>query len=724
MGIPAYDESDELKEFKENIKRTYLYWRPNSERYYRFRKMIFDTTMSPEDIAVMEELQKPSIECNILESYISRPRGEFSKQEPSIEITAKPNKNPSPRLIKFIEGHIRYLIESSNAKYATAFNIFTDLLTGGFSVAKITTDYENPMSFDRVIEFKKAFDATMCGFDPLAMTPSKYDGRFCFELFPKSKKEAEEMGINTTNLAFSKEMGGFNWSYKSEQEKIVLIAEYYHKKVKRKKIVKVAPIPTLNIPEQEMLASQYKQLIERWNQEGIIEQPPVIIEERMTEIPEIWQYLIVENEILKETKTDLTYFPLVYFDGNSAIIRDDTNGSSYQYTRPLVYNALGVQKLMNFSIQSLANELENLVQHKFMASKESIPDQYVDAWMNVQKPNTLIYNEFYENNVDARLTPPREIARPPIPQEIMGTISLCGQLSQQVLGNYDAALAKLPSNQTSGVAIQETISLSNDNVMPCIVNYMQSLTHCGYIFADRIPKCHPTPSTLPVIDASGQKAFIKVNEEQNAMQGFGQQQQETINLYHSSTHLDICIKAGLNFKMQKSRTLQEITSLMQASPIFAEFMNAKALPQLVDNLEIRNQEELKELADQFMQEMQQRMQQAQQQQGQQGNPNQAREQLEMAKLQLAAQEMQQKDKQFDVSTHLKVAQMENERKTDDERLTNERIKLLSDIKLEHENSQVQMHKASTERYAKNVDLAIKHLDSERKHQQSSESLME
>lgn len=715
MGI-ADDEPSELKEYKENIKRTYLYWRPNSERFYRFRKMIFDTTMSPEDIAVMEELQKPSIECNILESYISRPRGEFSKQEPSIEVTGKPNKQPSPRLIKFVEGHIRYLIEASNAKYATAFNIFTDLLTGGFSVAKITTDYENPLSFDRMIEFKKTFDATLCGFDPLAMTPSKYDGRFCFELFPKSKKEAEEMGIDTKRLAFSKEMSGFNWSYKSEQESIVLIAEYYQKKVKRKRIVRIAPIPTLNIPEQTMLATQYKQLVERWTQENIIDQAPVIIEERMTNVDEIWQYLIVENEILKETKTDWNYFPLVYFDGNSAIIRDDTNGSSYQYTRPLIYNALGLQKLMNFSIQSLANELENLVQHKFMASKESIPDQYVDAWMNVQKPNTLIYNEFYENNVDARLTPPREIARPPIPPEIMNTITLCGQLSQQVLGNFDASLAKLPSNQTSGVAIQETISLSNENVMPFIVNYMQSLTHCAHIFLDLIPKYYATPRTLPVIDATGQKAFIQVNESPDAMQAFGQQQEESINLYHAATHLDICIKAGVNFKMQKARTLQEITSLMSASPIFAEFMNAKALPQLVDNLEVRNQEELKELSDQFMQEMQQRMQQAQQQQSQQGNPVQQKEQMDMARLQMMAQQMQQKDKHFDVDTHLKVSEMELEK----ERLTNERIKLLFDVKHEHENSQVQMHKASTERYAKNVDLAIKHLDNERKHESSSE----
>ena len=84
-----------------------------------------------------------------------------------------------------------------------------------------------------------------------------------------------------------------------------------------------------------------------------------------------------------------------------------------QMTRPYVYQAKGVQMLKNFAGQTIGAEIENMVEHKFMAAIESIPEDYRDAYDNPQQAQTLVYNAFYDKNPEQPLPPPREIQRTP-----------------------------------------------------------------------------------------------------------------------------------------------------------------------------------------------------------------------------------------------------------------------------------------------------------------------
>ena len=59
--------------------------------------------------------------------------------------------------------------------------------------------------------------------------------------------------------------------------------------------------------------------------------------------------------------------------------------------------------------------------------------------------------------------------------------------------------------------------------------------------------------------------------------------------------LSVCIEAGVNFQVQKSEALAQITSMMQASEEFAQFMNDdETLPILVDNITCYGADRLKE----------------------------------------------------------------------------------------------------------------------------------
>ena len=672
---------DNLGRIKKNVEKAYEYFKPNYQRYHEFNKFVFLSSLTDDDISLLKTLNKPQVEFNILEAYISRLRGEFSKQEPSIEVMPDYDYPLDPQTTKIVEGHIRHILKEGN-KNGAEYSVYTDMLAGGFSVMKIWTDYANDKSFNQCIKWGKVYDPTLCGFDPLARESHKGDGRFCFELFPRSKEEfAEEYpDIDLTQVKFTRDnIEGYNWSYKTQNEDVLMICDYYEKKKKRTKIVLLAN-------NQAMTIDKYNEFLSKWEQSGFIQQPPAIVKSRYSEIETICRYRVIECQVLEYIETDYKMLPLVFADGNSVYIRDNVNSSVQQHTRPYVYNAKGVQKLKNFAGQTLANELENLVQHKFKVPKEGIPSGYEDAYTNIQSANTLIYNAFKDNDPSVPLPPPQEIVRPPVPPEISNTFMAVDQTTQGILGSYDASLG-INNNQLSGIAIVEGATQSNSAAMPYIVGFLAALNQIAQIALDLIPKYYVTPRTIPVVGLDGKKSYVKINGNQG------------VKLNYPDNVLNVAVEAGVNFSVQKSRALQQIIALMQASPLFAQFMNTDGLEVLLDNLEIRGIDQLKVMSQQFIQKQQQMAQQAQQ-----NNPEIIKAQAEQQKIQIQAH-------QAGIDANLKAAEIAVEK----DKVDNERIKYILENNAAAEERAVRIEQQQTEKTRAAVDLAISVTDMKHSH---------
>lgn len=682
---------DELSRLKKNVQNTYTYFQPNYKRFNEFRRFVFDSSLTDDDKMVLDALKKPKIEFNIGEAYISRLRGEFSKQQPSIVVTADDGSNVSSELIKVVESHLRHILFDAN-KNGCEYNVYTDILSGGFSAIKIWTEYAHPMAFHQVIKFDRVYDPTLVGFDPLARQPHKGDGRFCFELFPKSREEFEEEypNVDLHGVDFTRNVEGFNWSYSNNQEDILLLCDFYEKKKKRVKIVQL-------VNGHVMTMDDYKSFLEKWNEAGIIEVPPGIKgQPRWTEIETICRYRFVENKVLEYVETDYPALPIVFVDGNSILIRAGTNqGSFIQMTRPYVYHLKGLQQLKNFAGQTLANELENLVQHKFKVAKESLPDEqsYLDAYTNIQIANTLVYKAFKDNDPKQAVPAPMEIQRVPPPTEVISTFTLVDQMAQSILGSYDASLG-INNNQLSGTAIVEGATQSNAAAMPYIVGFLQALSQVARIVVDMIPKYYVTPRTLPIVNDDGERDYQTVN------------QPGSLYLNYDENALSVKVEAGVNFAVQKARSLNQIVEMSQAMPVFGQFMNAKGLKVLIDNFEIHGVEQLKELADEFMQEMaqQQQMQQQMQQQQMQNNPMMLKMKNEQVKLQM-------EDKQNQVENQIKSASLA----IDKQQADTDFLRVLAEMHSAKAQNMAQMAKAQAEETRAAVDLAIKHHDMKHSH---------
>ena len=176
-----------LVRIRKNVSTAYVYFKDNYVRYHDFRKYVFRESVNESQKAMLQQLHRPVVEFNILEAYISRLLGEFSKQEPSVVVMADDLSKVDAQTIDIAEGHLRHIIFDAN-KNGCEYQVYSDLLGGGFSAIKLWTEYANSLSFNQIIKFDRVYDPTLVGFDPLARNPDKSDGRFCFELFPKSKE--------------------------------------------------------------------------------------------------------------------------------------------------------------------------------------------------------------------------------------------------------------------------------------------------------------------------------------------------------------------------------------------------------------------------------------------------------------------------------------------------------------------------------------------------------
>lgn len=692
MSEVAKKHQEQHLRIKNNIENAYDSFKENYDSYNNSRNFVFVTTISEQQKTLLRRLQKPEVEFNILEAYISRLRGEFSKQEPSVMVSAKPGKQVDAQLIEVIEGHIRYILQEAN-KYGLEYHCYTDTLSGGFSAMKVYTDYTGEMSFHQDIYMRRVFDPTLVGFDPMAMKEDKSDGEYCFEIFPKRKKDIEreypDLKLDKKGIRGSDSEGNFRWSYNMNDDEVYLIVDYYEKKKTRKTIIMLSD-------NQVMTTAEYNKFLEDWAAEGRIEQAPIPIgKPRTTEITKIMRYKVIGSEIIDFEETDYKNLPIIFIDGNSILSKKNGTGTVRQMTRAYIQNAIGAQMMKNFAGQALCNEIENMGPSKLIVAKDSIPPQYLDHYTNPQEAIVYIYNAFKNDDASVPLPIPQPMPRQPIPPEISNAFTMADAITMNVLGSFDASLTKLTEQQLSGKAIQETATMSNAAAMPYVVSFMRGLQSAAQAAVDLIPLYYRTPRTIPIINAEGHKSYVKIN------------QQGGISMDYENDAIQVNIEAGVSFGVQQDRALQQMAAIMHASPILAEFFAEECGDLMLDNVKARNVETMRERYQAWMQKRMQQKQQAMQAQAQAPK-------LEQQALQIAAQQVQSENQVGMAKVQVQAAdsQAKNAMKAaelqmEERKLQVELAKIISDMRIEEEKLGIEQQRADDERVNTVIDSAIK-----------------
>lgn len=697
----AKEHKEYLATIKKCIKQSHEFWSDNNKRYNDWLQYIFVTTITSSEQTVLAALQKPQLEFNKLEPYLSRLRGEFAKAQPDVLVKPAEGYDTSTSFVDLLQSHLDYILYQAQ-KSGVQSKAFTEACSGGFSVLKVYTEYENAYSMNQIVKVTNAFYPTLCFFDPDSTRVDKSDGAYCAEAFPMRKDAFMRAypDVDISQVTFTRSMieGNFDWSFKNASEEIIMLVDFYVKKKKRFKLYSLAGM------QKAVTKEEYEKMQEEASISGQMAQIPAIVKERWSEKTTICRYRCIDNQVIEYKETIFDHLPLIFFDWNSVRLQSPTSGNYQQITRGVLYNAKGAQQLTNLSGQSLANEIENTIQAKYVVAKESIPSEmdYLKAYQQVQSGMPLVYNYFYQNDPQVTLPRPDAIPRTPCPPEIISTFANSDALFQSTLGSYDSAEGS--SSQMSGVAIRAGAIQSNATASVGIQHFLTSLNQVAVVILSILPKIYVGKRQISGRIPSGQVQSYEINTT------------EDNSFNYRPEDFTVTVQAGANFAIQKADTLTQITQMMQASPTFSEFMNSQGLDILVQNMDIMQQSELQERAQQFMQQQQQNQQMAQQQPQQ--DPQMIRAQAEISKSQMQmqieqaklqgtqqieqAKIMSQQDKDR-IDVQIKLAELA----IDKQKADTAQVEAMAKMRSADLDAAIQMDKASAEKARTAADLALK-----------------
>lgn len=628
--------NDQRSRIKSNIADFHRYFKDNYRRYHLWRNIVFNTSVSLQEIEINKTLGRPNIEFNIIEAYVSRQLGEFLKSEPNFKVGESDSclESVNPQLINVVEHHTRAIIldaERENMLY----ELYRDILGGGFAALEMYTEYQNEMSTDQDIRMKRCSDPTLVGFDKMATQPHKGDGMYCYRQFPKNKKEFEdEYGTKyTKGMRFnsSNKDDDFCWSYKGTNDDVVVLVDYWEKKISTQKIIKIREVDPHNPysppTDRVVTTKEYEDIVENW--EHLIPPPAPIGKERETEVITICRHRLVKDHTLEYAETDYKYLPLIFCDGNSVMLRGaDGKGPFTQMTRPMPYNMLGIQKMKNFLGVMIGNHIENTPQSQWLIEENAIPSQkaFQQAWTKPQMASTLVHKSYSVDEPDKQLPTPQQVQARPLPPGMLEMFNNLDSLAQTIVGTYDSALG-INDNQLSGTAIANGSVQSNAATSHLKVGLISALNRAGEFIVDAIPKYYTQERNIMLRDSTGKQSMQRVNGS------------SPIRMDYDPLSLKVKVEAGINFELQRTQALAALQGLMTTVPAIAQFITTQeaGIEMLLDNYEIRGIDALKEEIKPFVKQMQQQQAQAQQAQQQQIQMQQQAHQQQMQTQQQLAQ---------------------------------------------------------------------------------------
>jgi len=675
-------DSDTLKRIIGNIERSREFNKENIDRYNLYRKTVYKCTITDAQSNAFNKLNKPIVEANIIEAHLNRIREQFNKRVPGITVMIQDGIDITEEVIEqrdIIEGHIRQVISEANAD-GTQQALIQEIASGGFSASKVIAEYKEGPTFSQKIVWKKARETTQVGFDILAREISKKDSEYCYELFTQSKERVEEeYGVKLDDIEFKPLKDGFEWFYKIQDKEVVAIADYYEKQYETVDIVKLSSGEVIEKKEYERreedrLASSEE---ENYSMEAL----PIVRQERKWSKEKIIRYKIIGNTILSEERVEAAdVLPYVFFDGNSVAL-EGNNKNPELMTRPYLYNSLGAQTLYNNIMSSLADQCQNLSNHKYLIAKESISKEYKDHLINPQDHDSLIW-QAYDNNVPDKMNPkPEQLMRNAFPPEMLALFQYVPILLQHILGSYDAQ-AGINETELSGEAILQGRINSSRSGEPVIGNYMISLNRVGEIVVKLIPSVHIDATHLPIINSEGEEKYVPVN-------GPGQ-----VSLKYNPLSFKIKVEAGPSSEMQKANAVSQITQMSSSLPGFAEFIQEKGLGVAIDNMTIEGASTLKALYKEYVKEKEERVKMMAQNQQAQQDPRVMREESRREEIMLSAEKN-------NTAAQIDAANLA----LDQEELSLKKVELLAKMKTEDayiDLEEEKLHASLAEKVVKNA----------------------
>ena len=662
MARATKGDAEIIREGKERFTRCEAW-----ERQWRERAL-FDTKFANGDHANMwqwdanvrtDRGSRPSLTYNQVRIHNLLVINDARQNKAQIKVTPTGGR-ASYEAAQVFSGIIRRIEYTSKAvdAYSTA---TYHQVESGMGYVRVETDYVDDQSFDLDLFIRRVPDPRCVYMDPDCKSYDKSDAAFAFvfEDVPRDRYE-EEYGKedNTTPATFDKTDG---WNDKDH----VRIAEYWRRGEKNRTIHMLdngAVVDDDEIPEE--LRDEIKKRI---------------VKSRDVSEPEIEWFKIAGDKIVDRRDWPGKYIPIVPFIGEETVIDGvmDRKG----HTR----SQIDAQRIYNYWASAAVEQVALQTKTPYIARADAIEGR-TEQWAtaNVKNYSVLVYNGVDEAGKE--IPPPARVEPPTMAQAYIQGMTIARQDLMSVTGQYQAELG-MPSNERSGVAIQQRQRQGDTATYHYIDNQAKAIRQVGRILIDLIPKIYDVRRVVMTLAEDGSEAKVVVAPDapeahQNMGQGPGgqpaalsngqaQQQAEdpeqpdpTVIFNPNVGTYDVEADVGPSYGTQRQEAANAFSQIMQQNPaafqvvgdFWATNSDFPGADELADRLKRGLPPQYRAGPDPQVQQIAQQAQQAQQQA--QGLLQKADAEIAMLKAQLVHAQESAKDK----STELAIKDYEAETK--------------------------------------------------------------
>jgi hypothetical protein len=677
-------EADKLAKFKGDIREYFSFFEENIKNYKRWMSFAFKDTMTGSERAALTEMSRPKIQINYTDPYLSRLLGEYSSMTPEPVVRGDGSGDPmNVQLTDVTERHLSHVFDVYNKYHRN--RVIQEQCGGGFSAFKVIPDYSGKKTFRQILKLVKCKDPTLVFFDPMDRSHAKEESKMWGELHPFEKEDfkdkypdyaeyAEELGYADTGIA--------PFSYKNKTKDILVLAEYYRKEYVNKNLLELAD-------NQVMYESEYNEMVREWRE---IAPPPIEKRRRKVREEVVKRYLFIGNKILEEETLAYPGCNYFFIPGKDAwVYADEASSQVEQVTCSFIKNAVDPQRMLNGMAQAIAAFSENIMAQKYIIEETTLSDP--ESWKEPNTPGNLLWRAMPDGQ--HAMPPPQVVQQQDLPQSLVVMYQSMQQTLQNALGSYDASLG-IQDKELSGIAFENAATQNNAVSMPYFMSYLASVNAASAFMLKMMPIYYVTPMTIPIVDKEGKRSFVAINQQLPN----GETDPNGLQLKFDEEDLEVEVTAGQTFALQKDKSLKAMVTLMQAVPAFADVMNRKGLPIIVDQLDIRKVDTLKEI----VREDEEEKEKMKQQQGHQPNPMQV-------EIQMKQQEMMMKQQKDQMDAQIKIKQLQLEQ----EKLTNEMR--IAEIQLAQStaNDAIQHEKVMAEIKSHRIDAATSLVEADLRH---------
>lgn len=495
--------------------------------------------------------ERPCLTINKVRQHCLQIINDAKQNKPSVKIKATGN-GATYESAQIYEGVVRHIEYISNAQSAYDWATTTQV-QGGIGYWRVVTDYVDDGSFDQEIFIRRIKDPMCVYLDPDIREVDGSDARFAFIFDDLSREEFNAAYPEYKDMATKDPLGNAGLVTSWLEKDHVRVAEYYRLTPKKDQLVKMVD-PNGG---QEIILRRSK--IDKEIFKMIADDPQTkyrdIVENKVE------HFLIVGDKVAEKHEWAGKYIPVVRVIGEETIIEGELDRKGH--TRAMK----DPQRIYNYWSSSAVEMVALQSKTPYVGAMESFEnlETYWDS-ANTVNHAWLPYNAYDDKG--QLLPAPKRQEAPMMASAYLQGMQVSSEEIRAVSGQYQSEMG-MPSNEKSGVAIQQRQRQGDNATYHYIDNLALGIRFTGKILIDLIPKIYDTPRIIKIMAEDGVENEVTIDPK--ATEAYLEKQKETKDKIESIFNpnvgkYDVEADVGPAYATRRQEAFNAFTEIMRASP--------------------------------------------------------------------------------------------------------------------------------------------------------------